>query len=323
MTVQRPAIWPSGPGTSERCTAGEKEKGTHALRGVDIEVPRGVGFGLIGPNGAGKTTFIKTLLGIVHRTGGDVRLLGGDPADPKQRLRVGYLPERLQLPPKWLPLEFFRSVARLKRHPQEQSELDALLTRLGLAESKNKRIGGFSKGMRQRLALGAALIGNPDLLVLDEPTDGVDPVGRREIRTLLRQEIQKGCTVFLNSHLLAETERICDAVAIMKAGQVVRRGTLDQLCAEANAWVLEIEPDPFEHPNTRPANDPTTVAQNWAQSNPGDIRVETRRRPGQGRPSLHVAGATCRPSTRWWIPCGAKATCCATFVLLNRIWKKC
>src|SRR5215472_16198592 len=130
-----------------------------ALDGVDLEVPRGEAFGLIGPNGAGKTTFIKCLLGISHPDSGSVELLGGRPQDPRSRARVGYLPERLTLPGAWTPLAFLASVTRLKHLRPQRSVLDELLQRVGLSDSANRKIRGFSKGMRQRLGLAAALVG--------------------------------------------------------------------------------------------------------------------------------------------------------------------
>jgi len=132
-----------------------------ALRGVDLAVPRGAAFGLIGPNGAGKTTFVKVLLGIVRSTAGRIRLLGGDPEDPRTRARVGYLPERLTLPPAWNAVEVLASVARLKGLPGSTREIALLLERVGLARDARRKVSTFSKGMRQRVGLAAALLGSP------------------------------------------------------------------------------------------------------------------------------------------------------------------
>ena len=207
-----------------------------ALDGVDLEVPRGEAFGLIGPNGAGKTTFIKCLLGISHPDSGRVELLGGRPEDPRSRARVGYLPERLTLPGAWTPRAFLASVTRLKKLRPERSTLDGLIQRVGLADAAERRIRGFSKGMRQRLGLAAALVGAPELLVLDEPTDGVDPLGRVEIRQLLTAELSRGATLFINSHLLSETERICSRIGILSRGRLVRSGPLEVLTAVQQRW---------------------------------------------------------------------------------------
>jgi ABC-2 type transport system ATP-binding protein len=213
-----------------------RRSGQPALRGVDLAVPTGASFGLIGPNGAGKTTFIKILLGVVRPSEGTVRILGGHPEDPGVRARVGYLPERLHLPDAWRPGAFLRSVARLKGVGPFPSELESLLKRVGLATEAHRRIGGFSKGMRQRLGLAAALVGQPELLVLDEPTDGIDPIGRVEIRRILQAEVARGATVFLNSHLLAETERVCQRIGILAEGRLLQEGPLEELRRAGRSW---------------------------------------------------------------------------------------
>ncbi len=215
----------------------EKRYGNvQALTGLDVVVPRGSAFGLIGENGAGKTTFIKLLLGIAHPSRGEVSVLGGQPRDVAVRRRIGYLPERLELPPAYTPVRFLTSVGKLKglKKRELDDQVPRVLSQVGLAESAwQRRTRGFSKGMRQRTGLAAALLGKPDLLVLDEPTDGIDPVGRAHIRQVIKQAKQDGTTVFLNSHLLAETERICDHVAIVSKGRVVRAGSLESLRAES------------------------------------------------------------------------------------------
>lgn len=203
-----------------------------AVNGIDLVVPTGARFGLIGQNGAGKTTFIKMLLGICRHDEGTVTVLGGDPEDPAIRRRIGYLPERLAIPPSFTALDFMDSVARLKNIPASTrtSEAKDLLQLVGLEqEAWARKTGGYSKGMRQRTGLAAALLGAPDLLVLDEPTDGIDPIGRRQIRDIILDVARRGATIFLNSHLLAETERVCDHVAVMHKGTVVVSGALDVL----------------------------------------------------------------------------------------------
>lgn len=216
--------------------------GQPALVGLDIAVPRGTAFGLIGLNGAGKTTFIKTILGVVRPSAGIVRALGGSPEDPEVRARIGYLPERLHLPSAFTPLAFLASVARLKRLKGFDAALRWQLGRVGLGNDAERRIGGFSKGMRQRLGLAAALLGEPDLLVLDEPTDGVDPLGRAEIRRILAEERARGATLFLNSHLLSETERICDRIGILSRGRLVREGAIDALLGRADRFRVRFAP---------------------------------------------------------------------------------
>ncbi len=219
-----------------------RRQGNDALRGVDLTVPEGSAFGLIGPNGAGKTTFIKSILGIVQPTEGTVRVLGGSPEDPAIRARIGYLPERLHLPGAWTSVAFLATVARLKGQKPDAAENLRLLERVGLADAVGKKIGGYSKGMRQRLGLAAALLGRPALLVLDEPTDGIDPMGRVEVRRILQEEVQKGTTLFLNSHLLAETERVCDRVGILADGRVLREGRLEELSRGGARWVVRFAP---------------------------------------------------------------------------------
>ncbi|MCY1077686.1 ABC transporter ATP-binding protein [Archangium lansingense] len=216
--------------------------GHEALRGVDLSVPEGSAFGLIGPNGAGKTTFIKSILGIVQPTEGTIRVLGGSPEDPRIRARIGYLPERLHLPGSWLAPAFLATVANLKGLKPDKAANQRLLERVGLGDALGRRIGGYSKGMRQRLGLATAMLGNPALLILDEPTDGIDPMGRVEVRRILQEEVQRGTTLFLNSHLLAETERLCDRVAILGSGKVLREGRLEELARGGERWVVRFAP---------------------------------------------------------------------------------
>ncbi len=207
-----------------------------ALRGVDLRIPAGSAFGLIGPNGAGKTTFVKALLGVVHPSAGRIRLLGADPSDARVRGRVGYLPERLRLSPAWTPVQILESVARLKDLRISRTRLLALLEEVGVANDATRAVGQLSKGMRQRVGLAVALLGDPELLVLDEPTDGLDPMGRVEVRGILARALARGATLLLNSHLLAETERICGRIGILIDGRIVREGPLDALTAGAGAW---------------------------------------------------------------------------------------
>lgn len=209
--------------------------GHRALHGLTLTIPRGAAFGLIGPNGAGKTSFIKLVLGVARPTAGALTVLGGSPEDPAVRARIGYLPERLHLPAARTARSFLSSVASLKRLRARPSELDGLLERVGLG-GVTQRIGTYSKGMRQRLGLAAALLGQPELLVLDEPTDGIDPIGRVDVRHLLLEEHRRGATLLLNSHLLSETERVCDRVGVLVQGRLRSESTLDALKAQARSW---------------------------------------------------------------------------------------
>lgn len=206
----------------------KKYRGRSVVHNVDLQVPAGSALGLVGPNGAGKTTIIKMILGIVHPSQGQVQIFGVPCPQPRSRQNVGYLPERLLFPDNWTPIEHLQSIARLKGGTSDPPE--SLLELVGLEpQAFHLRLKGFSKGMRQRVGLAAALVGRPKLLILDEPTDGIDPLGRIHIRELLAEQVKAGATVFLNSHLLAETERLCDRVAILAKGHLLASGTLAEL----------------------------------------------------------------------------------------------
>ncbi len=228
-------------GLSKTYRRGLSRKPQPALLGVDLAVPPGSAFGLIGLNGAGKTTFIKILLGIVRPTTGRVALLGASPRDPRAREKVGYLPERLDLPAAWTPLQFLRSVGRLKGLTSVDAEARLQLERVAMSNEGNRQMGTFSKGMRQRVGLASALLGKPELLVLDEPTDGLDPLGRVAVRGILEAELARGASLFLNSHLLSETERICGRVGNHSGGKLVREGKLDALSASKERWRLRFD----------------------------------------------------------------------------------
>ena len=206
-----------------------------ALDRLSLSIPSGAAFGLIGPNGAGKTTFIKLLLGVARPTSGSLRVLGGDPEELSVRQRIGYLPERLHLPAALKARDILRSVATLKRLSPGDGELVALLERVGLEDTR-QRVGTFSKGMRQRLGLAVALLGRPELLILDEPTDGIDPLGRVDVRELLIEEKRRGATILLNSHLLAETERVCDRIAVLHQGVLRVEGSLEEVTRGSTRW---------------------------------------------------------------------------------------
>jgi ABC-2 type transport system ATP-binding protein len=203
----------------------------HALRGVTFRVERGEIFGLLGPNGAGKTTLIKILLGIVKQTRGEATMLGGAAGDRRIRRRVGYLPENNRVPRHhtgFTALEYFGGLSGLS--PREvRRRRDELLKLVGLESWGDVSVRKYSKGMQQRLGLAQALLHDPELLILDEPTDGVDPVGRSEMRSLLVELKQAGKTIFLNSHHLQEIELVCDRVAIMQRGEVRREGRVADL----------------------------------------------------------------------------------------------
>ncbi len=202
-----------------------------ALRGVTLDVPARSIFGLLGPNGAGKTTLIKVLLGIVRKTAGDARLLGRPAGDRAARRRVGYLPENHRIPQHLTghtALEYYGMLSGLPAREVKRRRGTAL-DLVGLSNWGTQSVRKYSKGMLQRLGLAQAMLHDPDLVILDEPTDGVDPVGRTEIRAVLRRLQSEGKTVFLNSHLLQELELVCDRVAILVKGELRRVGTVDEL----------------------------------------------------------------------------------------------
>ncbi len=216
-----------------------------ALEGVDLTVERGEVFGLLGRNGAGKTTLVRILLGLVFASGGDGRLLGRSLGASDALREVGYLPEDHSLPDYHTAescLHFFGALSGVPRRDR-QRRIGSLLERLDLASWRRTKIRTFSKGMRQRLGLAQALLHEPRLLFLDEPTDGVDPVGRKEIRDLLRDFRDRGGTVFLNSHLLGEVELVCDRVAIARDGVLDRVGTIAELTRGREVWRFRIEGD--------------------------------------------------------------------------------
>jgi ABC-2 type transport system ATP-binding protein len=213
-----------------------------ALDGLDLKVPLGSVFGLLGPNGAGKTTLVKMALGIAHPTGGAVSILGRPGGDVAVRARVGYLPENHRYPAHLTGaqvLDFFGRLSGL-REPDRSVRVEGLLRRVRMEDWRATPVRKYSKGMMQRLGLAQAILNDPDLLILDEPTDGVDPVGRREIRDLLLEQKARGATIFLNSHLLSEVERLCDRVAILKSGKLVREGEVDELTRPKSAWEIDL-----------------------------------------------------------------------------------
>jgi ABC-2 type transport system ATP-binding protein len=202
-----------------------------ALAGLTMTIPRGDVFGFLGPNGAGKTTAVKLLLGLTPPTSGDAEVLGAAIGDRDALRRVGYLPELFRYQ-SWLTarevLALHCELAGVDRAAWPREIEDALAI-VGLSDRGSSRVGTFSKGMQQRLGLGVALLGAPDLVVLDEPTSALDPVGRHDVREIIRTLGERGTTVFLNSHLLGEVEQVCHRVAIVDRGRVVAEGTLDEL----------------------------------------------------------------------------------------------
>src|SRR5690606_25409101 len=216
--------------------------GIKALQGVDLEVPRGSCFGLLGPNGAGKSTLVKILLSIVRATGGTATLRGLGIRRAEARASVGYLPEGHRFP-NYLTAagvcRYFGQLGGLDGAKLER-EVNDKLDLVGLSEWRDTKVKKFSKGMAQRVGVAQALIGDPEVVFLDEPTDGVDPVARQGLRAVIRKATDAGSTVFINSHLLAEIEVLCDYVAILGKGVVRQKGTVAEPTAAASGAKLQV-----------------------------------------------------------------------------------
>jgi len=219
-----PAVW---------CSGLRKRYGRQtAVDDVGFTVGRGEVVGLLGPNGAGKTSVIKILLGLVRQDAGEVLLLGRPAGDPASRARVGYLPELFRYQPWLTAAEVLRLHVRLASVDVPEDERREVLAMVGLAVRADDRVGGFSKGMQQRLGLAVALVARPELVVLDEPTSALDPIGRADVRNLLLSLKAKGVAVLLNSHLIGEVERVCDRVVILDKGRVASSGSLAELLGQ-------------------------------------------------------------------------------------------
>ncbi len=211
-----------------------------ALKGVSLAVEKGEIFGLLGQNGAGKTTLIKILLGILSPTEGGAELLGEPVGRVGVRRRVGYLPEDHRFPEYHTGrslLSFYGSLLEMPAALKRQ-RIPEVLEMVGLKGRMDYKIRTYSKGMKQRLGIAQALMHNPDVIFLDEPTDGVDPVGRREIRHMLQNMKERGVTIFLNSHLLGEVELVCDRVAILDQGNRIRYGTIRELTQQKGTFLI-------------------------------------------------------------------------------------
>lgn len=217
--------------------------GVEALRDVSLRVPKGGIFGLLGPNGAGKSTLVKILTSIVRPTRCSGTMLGNPIGHKPTLSRVGYLPEHARFPDYLKGGEVIRYVAGLAGVSAGRARVRAseLLELVGMQDWGNHRMGTYSKGMKQRIGLAQALVNDPEIVFLDEPTDGVDPKGRLEMRNLLQKMRDDGRTVFINSHLLGELEMICDSVVIMNKGEVVRQGTISDLTEKTRRYVVRIE----------------------------------------------------------------------------------
>jgi ABC-2 type transport system ATP-binding protein len=227
------------PSSAVWCSGLRKRYGRQtAVDGVSFSVGRGEIVGLLGPNGAGKTSVIKILLGLVRPDAGEVLLLGRPAPEPESRARVGYLPELFRYQPWLTAAEVLALHVKLAGVAVSAEERRESLAAVGLADRARDRVGGFSKGMQQRLGLAVALVARPQLVVLDEPTSALDPLGRADVRDLLLSLRARGVAVLLNSHLIGEVERVCDRVVILDKGRVAASGTLPELLGR---WELRLQ----------------------------------------------------------------------------------
>ena len=204
-----------------------------AVRGISFQVSRGEAYGFLGPNGAGKTTTIKILMGLMRPTGGNVRLFGLPVPQRKTRERVGFMPENPYVYPYLTPREFVGTCARLSglRGGVLRDRVEHVLRQTGIAYAASRQVRQLSKGMLQRTGLAAALVADPELLVLDEPMSGLDPGGRKEVRDMIMEERRRGRTIFFSTHILADVPALCDHMAILQKGQTVVAGRIDEILA--------------------------------------------------------------------------------------------
>jgi ABC-2 type transport system ATP-binding protein len=219
-----------------------------AVDNVDFEVRRGEVFGLLGPNGSGKSTTVKIILGLLYPTKGHVEVFGRSPRHVQTKSRIGYLPEESYLY-RYLnsreTLDFFGNLFTLPKKDREM-RAEQLLEMVGLTQTRTRAVGEFSKGMQRRIGLAQALINDPDLVILDEPTAGLDPIGCREVKDLILALARRGKTVILSSHLLSDVEDVCDRVVILYGGRVQALGTLKELLAKPDAIRITTPPLPKE-----------------------------------------------------------------------------
>ncbi|MEM8757463.1 MAG: ABC transporter ATP-binding protein [Planctomycetota bacterium] len=232
------------------------KKKTPALRGIEMQVHRGEVFGLLGPNGAGKSTLVKILMTVIRPSRCEGTLLGSRIGLKSTLARVGYLPEHHAFPGYLTGAQVIDHFGALSGVPRRERRRRSgqLLELVGMAEWSSRRLRSYSKGMRQRIGIAQSLINDPELVLLDEPTDGVDPVGRRDIRDVLQKLKDEGKTVLINSHLLSELEMVCDRVAILVKGVVAQQGTLDELTEDQRRYEIDIQPGTgsgLEHDNGR------------------------------------------------------------------------
>jgi ABC-2 type transport system ATP-binding protein len=214
-------------------------KRVEAVRGTSFKVKRGEIFGLLGPNGAGKTTTIKAILRLIFPTEGEIRIFGRSADDREASKRVGYMPENPYVYQYLKPLEFLDLCGRLVGIPKTDrlARSEEMIDKVGLRHAMDRPIGKFSKGMMQRIGLAQALLHDPELLILDEPMSGLDPIGRKEVRDLLLEQRERGKTLLFTSHILSDVELLCDRVVIMQQGTITSEGQVHDLLETAGRQV--------------------------------------------------------------------------------------
>src|ERR1700729_541611 len=228
QTLRRPGGRPGGPLAVQTAGLTKRFGERTVVDDVALEIPQGAVCGFVGPNGAGKTTTIRMLLGLVRPTSGSGTILGGSLAEPATYLRkVGALIEAPAFYPQLSGRENLKVLARLGQLPL--AAVDPVLGRSGLLARAGDRYRSYSLGMKQRLGIAAAMLAGPELLILDEPTNGLDPAGIVEMRSLIRSLANEGMTIFVSSHLLSEIEHICDHVVMIRSGRIVFQGSVDEL----------------------------------------------------------------------------------------------
>jgi len=218
-----------------------KNRKVIGLNKVNLKIEEGEIFGILGPNGSGKTTCIKLLLGILFPTSGESYIMGKDPFDPEVKKNIGFLPENPYYYDYLTGPELLKFYGRIFGIPNEvmKNRIEELLDLVKLSDAKNLALKSYSKGMLERIGLATSMINDPKILILDEPTTGLDPIGCKETRDLLIKLKEKGKTILLSSHFLSEVERVCDRISIFHRGNLLNTGTLDKLCLQYNAKNLE------------------------------------------------------------------------------------
>ncbi|MGK5091509.1 ABC transporter ATP-binding protein [Deltaproteobacteria bacterium TL4] len=218
----------------------------YLIDALSLEVQSGEVFGFLGANGAGKTTTLKMIVGLSLPSSGSIQLFGKASSDPEARRTISFLPEQPQFPRNLKPHDFLNFSARLSKIPVTRSKIDQLLEQLGLSDAKNKAIHTFSKGMQQRLGIAQALLPDPQLLILDEPMSGLDPIGRQEVANLLLELKHQGKTIFFSTHILNDAQLLCDRISFLKKGKLLRIYDKHSFETEKSARMIQVSGLPEE-----------------------------------------------------------------------------